>query len=664
MTPELGQFALALALVVALLQAVVPLLGAHRDDARLMAFGDAAAQAQLALIGTAFLTLMRAHVVSDFSVENVVENSHTLKPLLYKITGVWGSHEGSMLLWVLILALFGGALGTVAKGTDPMLRARTLAVQAQISTAFLAFILFAANPFTRIFPPPLEGNDLNPILQDPGLAFHPPLLYLGYVGFSLVFAFAAAGLLAGRIDEAWARAVRPWALAAWSALTLGIALGSWWAYYELGWGGFWFWDPVENASLMPWLAGTALVHSIAVLAKRGALAVWTALLAIFAFALSLIGTFLVRSGVLTSVHAFASDPTRGLFILGIIALALLGAFTLFALRARSLPPGRGFEPVSREGFLLFNNLLLAAITATVFVGTLYPLGLEAFTGDKISVGAPYFTRTFLPIAVLLLVLVPLGAAASWKRSDARDILVSLGPAIGLALAGAALLAAFGPAHTAAAIAGFAMGGWLIGASALELWRRARGFSGGMGASLGRLGAVPLATYGMLIAHAGLGVVALGITGVGTGRLEAIDALAPRGTLALGGATLTLEDVVSVNGPNYQATRGIVMLARPGEAPQTLHPERRFFPSQKRMTTEAAIRTGPGGDTYVVLGEAQAGKAGEPVRYALRAYRNPLAPWIWLGAAIMTLGGLLSLAERFAAVRRARSATAEPLAAKS
>ncbi len=655
MTPEIGNFALALALVVALLQAVLPLWGAARGNARLMAFADAAAQAQLVLSATAFFALMHAQLVSDFSVRNVAENSHTLKPLLYKITGVWGSHEGSMLLWVLILAVFGAALATFGRGADDGLRARTLSVQAMVSTAFLAFILFAANPFQRVFPPPLEGNDLNPILQDPGLAFHPPLLYLGYVGFSLVFAFAAGGLISGRIDEAWARAVRPWTLAAWCALTLGIALGSWWAYYELGWGGFWFWDPVENASLMPWLAGTALVHSVTVLEKRGALAGWTVLLAILTFALSLIGTFLVRSGVLTSVHTFATDPTRGLFILAIIALALGGAFGLFALRAPKLAPGRGFTPMSREGLLLINNLLLATLMVTVFVGTLYPLALEAVTGEKISVGAPYFTVFFLPLAALLLVLVPIGAGAPWKRAEMGAVLVSLGPALAAALACVALAAVLGPARTAFAFLGFGLAGWLLGASVLEIWRRARGFSGGARAGFARLGAVPLATYGMVVAHAGLGIVALGITGVGTGRLEAIASLAPGEAVALGGASLTLERVITIEGPNYQAERGVVTLKRAGAASETLFPERRLYPSQKRVTTEAAIRTSLLGDIYVVLGEAQ---KGTPQRYAMRAYLNPFAPWIWLGAGVMALGGAFSLVARFARVRRGRAVVAD------
>ena len=419
MIAELGHFALVLALGLALIQSTVPFVGALRGDPRLTAVAAPAALTQFLLVGLAFAALVHAYVVSDFSLANVVENSHSAKPLLYKVTGVWGNHEGSMLLWVLILALFGALVAAFGANLPDRLKALVLAVQGWIAAAFLLFILVTSNPFLRLDPAPLEGNDLNPVLQDIGLAIHPPLLYLGYVGCSISFAFAVAALIEGRIDAAWARWARPWTLAAWMFLTVGIAMGSYWAYYELGWGGFWFWDPVENASLMPWLAATALLHSAVVMEKRDALKIWTVLLAILAFSLSLIGTFLVRSGVLTSVHAFASDPTRGIFILAILCVFIGGALTLFALRAGTLAPGGVFAPISREGALVLNNLFLTAAAATVIVGTLYPLALEALTGTRISVGAPFFNLTFVPLVVPLLIIVPFGPLLAWKRGDLR-----------------------------------------------------------------------------------------------------------------------------------------------------------------------------------------------------------------------------------------------------
>ncbi len=417
MIPELGHFALVLALALALVQSTVPFYGAVKDDDRLTAVASPAAITLFLLIGLSFAALVQAHVVSDFSVLNVAENSNSRLALLYKITGVWGNHEGSMLLWVLILAFFGALVAAFGANLPDKLKALVLAVQAWIASAFLLFILTTSNPFLRVFPPPIEGQDLNPVLQDIGLAIHPPLLYLGYVGCSISFSFAVAALIEGRIDAAWARWARPWTLTAWMFLTLGIAMGSYWAYYELGWGGFWFWDPVENASLMPWLVATALLHSAIVMEKRDALKIWTVLLAILAFSLSLVGTFLVRSGVLTSVHAFASDPTRGIFILLILCVFIGGAFTLFALRAGTLAPGGVFAPISREGALIVNNVFLTAAAATVVVGTLYPLALEALTGIRISVGAPFFDLTFIPLVAPLLAIVPFGPLLAWKRGD-------------------------------------------------------------------------------------------------------------------------------------------------------------------------------------------------------------------------------------------------------
>ena len=665
MTPEIGHFVLALALAVALLQSAVPLLGAARGNARMMQFATGAAQMQALLVALAFAILVHGYVVSDFSMLNVAQNSHTAKPLLYKITGVWGNHDGSMLLWTLILALFGFFVATGPRTSPTVLKARTLAVQGLVCAAFLAFMLFAANPFARLDPAPIQGNDLNPVLQDPGLAFHPPILYLGYVGFSIVFSFAAAALIEGRLDETFARIVRPWVLMAWSALTLGIALGSWWAYYELGWGGFWFWDPVENASLMPWLAGTALLHSINVLEKRGGLSGWTAFLAILAFSLSLLGTFLVRSGVLMSVHAFASDPARGLAILAILALAVGGAFSLFLWRAPTMQRGRAIGFISREGFLLINNLLVCSAAVAVIFGTLYPLVFTALTNGRLSVGPPYFALTVVPIAAVTALLIPVGSHAAWKSANLRDIIRKL-TIPGVAAVAVALIAFFAaPGHKVLGSLWLGASTWLIAGSVAEIVKRARG---GMARNaLSRLAHVPLATYGMLIAHAGLGIAIAGMTGVSTWQVEALAALRAGEHVPLGRLELRLDDVTRVRGPNYFADRGTLTVTRNGETVAVMTPERRFYPSQRTSTTEAAIRTTLAYDLYVVIGEAQnqgaaqgsaqgmaqAGADARTTPYAIRAYINPLAPWIWLGAAITALGGVLSLVSRLRAATRAK-----------
>ncbi len=526
MIAEIGHFALILALPVALVQGLVPLLGFRRGDAAWMAVARPAAQAQLALIAIAFAALTHAFVTSDFSLAVVAQNSHSAKPLLYKITGVWGNHEGSMLLWVLILALFGGAAASFGANLPPPLRSLALAVQGLIGLGFLAFIVFTSNPFARLSPAPLDGNGLNPILQDPGLAFHPPFLYLGYVGFSMAFSFAIAALIEGRVDAAWARWVRPWTLAAWSSLTIGIALGSWWAYYELGWGGWWFWDPVENASFMPWLVGTALLHSAIVVEKRGALKSWTILLAIITFALSLIGTFLVRSGVLTSVHAFATDPERGLFILALLVIAIGGSLTLYALRAPALTPGGLFRPVSREGALLLNNLLLATAAATVFLGTLYPLLLDALGGGKISVGGPYFNATFLPIMAPLVAAMALGPLMSWKRSDLAGVMDRLKLAF-LAAGAAALLAWWlgGGGGILPSLA-MALAAWLFAGVLIEFAGRIRLFRVSPAESWRRARRQPRSAYGMALAHAGLAIAVAGITASSAWRVESIQYMRP------------------------------------------------------------------------------------------------------------------------------------------
>jgi len=660
--PEIGHFALALALVAALVQAVVPLWGAARGDARLMAVGSGAAVAQVVLVGIAFGALTWAYVVSDFSVVNVFENSHSLKPMLYKVSGVWGNHEGSLLLWVLILALFGVAVAGLGSNLPATLKARVLGVQAMITSGFLAFSLFTSNPFLRLDPAPLDGRDLNPLLQDPGLAFHPPFLYLGYVGLSIAFSFAVAALIEGRIDAAWARWVRPWTLAAWTSLTVGIAMGSWWAYYELGWGGWWFWDPVENASFMPWLAATALLHSAIVTEKRGALKSWTVLLAIVAFSLSLLGTFLVRSGVLTSVHSFATDPERGVFILALLVVAIGGSLALYAWRAPLLKADGLFAPVSREGGLVLNNLLLAVACFTVLTGTLYPLALDVVADIKVSVGPPYFNMTFVPLMVPLLLAVAAGPLLPWKRGDLRGVLHRLRFAAVLALlawaacwwwtTGASPLPAFG--------IGLAV--WIAAGVLLEIGERIGLGRMAPGASLRRARHLPRAAWGMSIAHLGLAVMVAGITASSAWQTEVIRVMAPGESQELAGYVLRFEGVGVAEGPNYMAERATFTVLHDGAAVGLLQPERRFYPVQATQTTEAAIRTTFLADLYVVIGDKAEGREA----WAVRLYHNPLVPWIWTGALMMFAAGLVSLSDRRhrvgAPARRHAAAPAAPQAA--
>jgi cytochrome c-type biogenesis protein CcmF len=637
--PELGHYALVLALVVALLQGALPLWGAARGDARLMALARPAALLQLLLIALAFLALTWSHVVSDFTVANVVANSHSTKPLLYKISGVWGNHEGSLVLWVLILALFGAAVALFGRNLPDSLRARVIGVQGLIALGFLAFLVFTSNPFLRLEVPPPDGQDLNPLLQDPGLAFHPPLLYLGYVGFSLVFAFAVAALLEGKVDPAWARWVRPWTLAAWTALTGGIALGSWWAYYELGWGGWWFWDPVENVSLIPWLCGTALLHSALVVEKRDALKVWTLLLAILAFSASLIGTFVVRSGVLTSVHAFAVDPARGVFILVLLLIAIGGSLALFALRAPALKGGGLFAPVSREGGLLLNNLLLSTAAATVFVGTLYPLFLELATGEKISIGPPFFDKTFVPLAIPLVLVMGAGPFLAWKRADLGAVLPRLALA-GLGLVAAALVTALWIGGPVMAVVFLGLAAYLLLAALAELAERIRLFRGPLGESWKRLSGLPRAALGTTLAHAGLALAIAGMTASSAFKEEVVEFAARGDTLSVGGYQIRFDGVERVQGPNYAADGGLLTVLSDGRVIATLKPQRRLYTVQQRLTTEAAIRTTGLGDLYTVLGEPQ-----PDGRWTLRLYWEPLVPWIWIGAFLMAAGGLVSLSDR-------------------
>ena len=652
MIAETGHYALILALGVAILQTVLPLWGTRTRDPELMAIAVPAAQMQFLLIALAFGALMTAYITSDFSLATVWQNSAAAKPLLYKISGVWGNHEGSMVLWVLILALFGAAMATFGSNLPPELRANVLAVQGSIGVAFLLFIVMTSNPFLRLDPAPLDGNGLNPVLQDPALAFHPPFLYTGYVGFSMAFSFAVAALIDGRIDAAWARWVRPWTLLAWMCLTIGIAMGSWWAYYELGWGGFWFWDPVENASFMPWLAGTALLHSALVMEKRDALKVWTLLLAIITFSLSLMGTFLVRSGVLTSVHAFAVDPARGAFILGIMGLFIGGALTLFAWRAPLLKQGGIFAPISREGALVLNNLLLTTACAAVFVGTLYPLLLESLTGEKISVGAPFFNLTFAPLIVPLIIVLPFGPMLAWKRGDALGAAQRLTAAAAVALIIAVAILAATKRGPWLAPFGIGLGVWLIIGALTEIATRVRVFEVGPAEVWRRLRNLPRSAFGTLLAHGGLGMCVIGIVATTAWREERILALKPGEAADIAGYHLTFDGVAPRQGPNYRERVGLFSVTRSGAAVASLEPSKREFTVERNSTTEAAIHVSWRGDLYVVLGDQLKDGA-----YSVRLYFHPLVRFIWLGAVIMFIGGALSLSDRRLRVGAPKRATA-------
>ncbi len=640
MIAEIGHFALVLALAVAVFQFAVPLIGAQRGDVRLMQTAVPAALLQLTLIAIAFVVLMHAYVVSDFSLQNVVENSHSAKPLLYKISGVWGNHEGSMLLWVLILSTFGAAVALFGANLPLELKSRVLAVQGSIGAAFLLFSVLTSNPFNRLDPPPIEGNGLNPILQDPALAFHPPFLYAGYVGLSIAFAFAVAALIDGKVDAAWARWVRPWTLAAWMFLTIGVAMGSWWAYYELGWGGWWFWDPVENASFMPWLVATALLHSAIVVEKRNALKIWTVLLSILAFSLSLVGTFLVRSGVLTSVHAFAVDPSRGVFVLGILCVFIGGSLALFAWRAPTLKAGGLFAPVSREGGLVLNNLLLCVACLSVFIGTLYPLALETLTSEKISVGPPYFNLTFGPIILPLLLLVPVGPMLAWKRGNIGAALRRLWIALGIAAAVAAIVFVAAVRGPWLAPVGMALGAWLIAGTLLDLAGRIALFKVPLANSLSRLLGLPGAAMGGMLAHAGMGVLVIGIIAISLWKVEVITALKPGGEATVGDYTVTFQGETPLTGANYTGRTGNFLVTRDGAEIATLSSEKREFRPSGMATTEVGLHQTLAGDVYVVMGDET--KDGGR---AMRMYFNPLVNLIWIGAFMMFVGGIFSLTDR-------------------
>ena len=640
MIAEIGHFALILALAVAAVQAFTALAGTGRGNAGWMAMAGPAALTQAVLIALSFGALTHAFVTSDFSVANVAANSHTLKPMLYKVSGVWGNHEGSMLMWAFILALYGAAVALFGGNLRPSLKVRVLGVQALIGIGVLAFILFTSNPFERLNPAPIDGRDLNPLLQDPGLAFHPPLLYLGYVGLSTAFSFAVAALIEGRIDAAWARWVRPWTLAAWAFLTAGIVLGSWWAYYELGWGGWWFWDPVENASFMPWLAATALLHSAIVSEKRDALKAWTVFLAIIAFALSLLGTFLVRSGVLTSVHAFATDPSRGVFILAFLVITVGAAFALFAWRGPNLAGGGSFLPISREGGLLVNNFLLTVAAASVLLGTLYPLFLDVLDLGKVSVGAPYFDTVFVPMMIPAILLMGVAPLLQWKRADGTGALIRLKfVAVIAVLAGFAIWLSI---DRAGALASFGIGlaAWLLAATLYEFAARVRLFQSGIGDTWRRIRRQPRASWGMTLAHGGLAIAIAGMTASSAWRTESIQVMRPGDSVEVGGYAYTLKGAKTVDGPNYTALRGEFEVTKGNRFRITLEPEKRTYLVSRMPTTEAAIEPTFLGDLYAVIGDPD-GKGG----YVPRIYFNPLVPWMWTGALIMVLGAGISLSDR-------------------
>jgi cytochrome c-type biogenesis protein CcmF len=653
MIAEVGHYALVLALALALIQSVVPLIGARVRDGALIAVAEPAALAQFAFVALSFAMLVSCYVSSDFSVRIVYENSHSAMPLIYKFTSTWGNHEGSMLLWVLILALFGALVAAFATNVPPTLKATVLAVQAWIAASFYLFILVTSNPFWRLSPAPFEGRDLNPVLQDLGLAIHPPLLYLGYVGFSIAFSFAVAALIEGRIDAAWARRVRPWLLAAWMCLTAGIAMGSYWAYYELGWGGWWFWDPVENASLMPWLVGTALLHSAVVMEKREALKVWTILLSILTFSLSLVGTFLVRSGVLVSVHAFASDPLRGVAILAILVTFIGGSLALFAWRAPMLRQGGLFAPVSREGALVLNNLFLTAACATVFVGTLYPMVYTAITGGAVSVGAPFFNLTFGSIFVALLVMVPFGPLLAWKRGDLRGVAERLSGAFVVALIGLAasfvlqgkpLLAPFG--------VGVAL--FVIGGAITDLCERVGLLRSPLAIVMQRAAGLPRSAWGTGLAHLGLGITLLGVVGETQWGAERIVSLMPGSKVQIRNYDVTFDRTFNRTGPNYSELAATFTVRRRGEVVGVLEPSKRNFASRGTTTTESALMARGVSQLYLSLGEAHPDGSVD-----IRLYYKPLVLLIWLGCVVMAIGGGFSLSDR-----RLRVGAPKPARAKA
>jgi cytochrome c-type biogenesis protein CcmF len=628
--PELGQLALALALAVALIQGSLPIVGAAKGNLAWMALARPAAQALAVLVAAAFGCLVYSFAANDFSVQYVAQHSNSALPLQYRIAGAWGGHEGSLLLWCLMLGVWMTAVTLFSAHLPEEMTARVLGVMGLVSAGFIAFMLFTSNPFDRLFPAAEDGRDLNPLLQDPGMVIHPPMLYMGYVGFSVAFAFAVSALLSGRLDAAWARWSRPWTTVAWAFLTLGIALGSGWAYYELGWGGWWFWDPVENASFMPWLVGTALIHSLAVTEKRGAFRSWTVLLAIIAFGLSLLGTFLVRSGVLTSVHAFAVDPKRGIFILGLFALLIGGALALYAWRTARIGLGGDFAPVSRESLLLGNNVFLAAAAGTVFLGTLYPLLIDALGVGKISVGPQYFEAVFVPLMAPALFLMGVGPLARWKRASLPELAVLLRWALGVSLAlGLLLPLAFGEWHALVGF-GLALAAWVAITAFLSTKKRPRNSR---------------AYWGMVIAHLGVAVFVVGVTLVKGYESDRDVKMRPGDTVELAGYVFRLESVSPVRGPNYTAAQARIDVTRNGKPVTTMFPERRMYTVAEQVMTEAAIHPGLTRDLYVSLGDALEEPGGRSGAWLVKVQHKPFIDWIWGGCLIMALGGVFAASDR-------------------
>jgi cytochrome c-type biogenesis protein CcmF len=636
--PEIGHFALILALSLAICQGIFPLLGAYRKDAAMMAVGRTAANGQFFFVSFAFGCLVWAFLQSDFSVLYVANHSQLSLPTMYKVSAVWGAHEGSLLMWILILAMWTVAVSYFSHNLPQAFSARVIGVLGLLSTGFLLFTLLTSNPFERLVPAPADGADLNPLLQDPGLAIHPPILYAGYVGFSVAFAFAIAAMLSGNLDRTWAKWTRPWTTVAWLFLTIGIALGSWWAYYELGWGGWWFWDPVENASFMPWLVGTALIHSLAVTEKRGLFKSWTLLLAIAAFSLSLLGTFLVRSGILVSVHAFATDPARGFFILGFLGIVILSALILYAWRAPALDSAAGFKPLSRETFLLLNNVLLVIAALLVFVGTLAPLVVEVFNAGKISVGAPWFNVAFAIPMIPLVLLMGLGMHAAWRSQPVQPWLRILRVPAVIALAvGIAIPVLYGNAFGALAVIGCIAGVWIIVVSLIQplrVWRS-------------KVRLTP-SVLGMSIAHIGVGLFVLGVTMVNTFGIETDRALSPGQSIEIGKYQYEMRELRDVQGPNYTAREAVIEIRRNGEFVSEVRPQKRQYLVQKSPMTEAGIDAGLMRDLFVAMGDPIG-----PDTWSVRVQYKPMIRFIWLGCLVMALGGLVAASDR-----RYRTVTAE------
>ncbi|HEX6732893.1 MAG TPA: heme lyase CcmF/NrfE family subunit [Pyrinomonadaceae bacterium] len=639
MIPEIGQFALILALLLAVTQATFPLVGASRGDRQWMALAAPAGQAQFIFVAVAFCCLGYSFITNDFSVLNVAINSNSQLPLHYRLAATWGSHEGSLLLWTLMLALWTVAVSLFSRHLPDEMVARVLSVMGIVSVGFLLFMLLTSNPFARQFPVPIDGRDLNPLLQDPAMVAHPPMLYMGYVGFSVAFAFAIAALIGGKLDATWARWSRPWTTVAWMFLTCGIALGSWWAYYELGWGGWWFWDPVENASFMPWLVGTALIHSLAVTEKRGGFKSWTVLLAIAAFSLSLLGTFLVRSGVLTSVHAFATDPKRGIFILIFLAVVIGGSLFLYAWRARQVGLGGKFEVVSRESLLLSNNVLLTVAAGSVLLGTLYPLIVDALGMGKLSVGPPYFNLVFVPLMAPAMFLMGIGPLARWKKASLPELAIRLRWAFVVSVITAlALPFVFGQWKPLASV-GLLLAIWITSTALVNLWERVRVTSGQL-TMLQKLRMQSRSYYGMQLAHFGVAVFIVGVTMVTTYQTEQDVRMGVGDTIQAGGYEFKFNGIADVSGPNYRAARAEIIVSRNGAEVERMYPEKRNYTASGQVMTETAIDSGITRDLYVSLGEPISGGA-----WSVRVYYKPFVGWIWGGAVLMAMGGGLALSDR-------------------